>query len=181
MDSSVTPRNKRLSIIANKYLTFTLGNGFYAVPALKVREVIRMLNITAIPRMPEYVRGVINLRGKTIPVVDLRMRFGLPNPEVTNHTSILVVQVAHSTGLPVFVGIVVDAVEEVINISREEVEDPTAAEARIDPSCILGTARIRGANKILLDIDQVLSREIVPFTALQTGTLPPADGQLPAE
>ena len=106
---------------AGKYLTFVLGTGAFGIPILKVREIIRLLEITPIPRMPDYVRGVINLRGKIVPVIDLRMKFGLPNVTTTNRTCIIVVYVtlAETTKL---MGLIVDALEEVYQIGADDLE-----------------------------------------------------------
>src|ERR1700683_997510 len=119
--SSPTLETPASAKAAGKYLTFILGTCAYGIPILKVREIIRLIDITPIPRMPDYVRGVINLRGKIVPVIDLRMKLGLPNTTTTNRTCIIVTHVtmASSTKL---MGMIVDALEEVHQINPEELE-----------------------------------------------------------
>jgi purine-binding chemotaxis protein CheW len=138
-----------------KYLTFTLAREDYGLEILKVREIIGMMDITAIPQTPAYVKGVINLRGRVIPVLDLRLKFEMPGAEYGERTCIIVVDARFDLGV-VQVGVVVDAVSEVLNVTGEDVEPPPAFGARIDNSYILGLAKSKGAIKILLDIDRVL-------------------------
>jgi len=141
-----------------KYLTFTLAEEDYGLEILKVREIIGMLGITAIPQTPPYIRGVINLRGRVIPVVDLRLKFGLPPLEYGERTCIIVVDVVSRLG-PVQVGVVVDSVSEVLNVNGKDIAPAPAFGAQIDTSYILGIAKAKGAIKILLDIDKVLASE----------------------
>ena len=141
-----------------KYLTFSLAKEEYGISILKVREIIGMLIITPVPQTPAFVRGVINLRGQVIPVVDLRLKFGMAELEYTERTSIIVVEVRGLTG-QISIGIVVDAVSEVVNIKGEEIEDTPTFGTRLDTSFILGMAKSEGGVKILLDINQVLSAE----------------------
>jgi purine-binding chemotaxis protein CheW len=141
-----------------KYLTFSLDQEEYGIGILKVREIIGMLGITPVPQTPRFVKGVINLRGQVIPVVDLRLKFGMPELEYTERTSIIVVEVRGQSGnIPI--GIVVDAVSEVVNIKGEDIEDTPTFGTRLDTEYILGMAKTEGGVKILLDIDQVLSAE----------------------
>src|SRR5215475_13222456 len=111
------------SVLAGKYLTFALHQESYGIEVLKVREIIRLTGITAVPQMPAYVRGVINLRGKIIPVMDLRLRFGFPDAAQTEQTCIVVVQVKFPEGKNVQMGLIVDGVEEVINIAASDIEE----------------------------------------------------------
>ena len=106
-----------------KYLAFRLGKEDFAIQVLKVREIVGIQDITSVPQMPGYVKGVINLRGKVIPVVDLRLKFGLSEREYTQRTCIIVVQVHHG-GVPIQTGIIVDEVSEVLNLAAGEIEDP---------------------------------------------------------
>jgi purine-binding chemotaxis protein CheW len=142
---------------ANKYLTFILNQESYGIDVLKVREIIRLTNITAIPQMPDYVRGVINLRGKIIPVIDLRLRFGFAKTENTEQTCIIVVKVKLPDGRAIQMGLVVDGVEEVVNIPATDIENTPDFGTQIDTQYIVGMAKIKGAVKILLDIDGVIS------------------------
>ncbi len=144
---------------AGKHLTFVLGNEFYGIPVLAVREIIRMVAITTVPRMPEYIRGVINLRGKIIPVLDLRLRFGLPKTETTERTCIIVVQVKLLSGTTTQTGLIVDAVEEVTNIAPSEIEETPDFGASVNTRYIVGMAKLKGEVKTLLDIDKVVCAE----------------------
>jgi purine-binding chemotaxis protein CheW len=144
---------------ARKYLTFVLGHESYGVGVLKVREIIRMLEITAVPQMPTYVKGVINLRGKVVAVVDLRIKFGLAKAENTERTCIVVVEIKSRTGAKMLMGMIVDAVEEVVTIPPSDIEPTPDFGGSISTEYILGMAKIRGSVKTLLDIDQVLTAE----------------------
>jgi len=139
-----------------KYLTFSLNNEQYGIGILKIKEIIGMIPITPVPRTPEYIKGVINLRGKVIPVIDLRQRFSMGVVDSTDRTCIIVVEVEGPSGT-VRMGILVDSVSEVLNIKGEEIEEAPAFGARVDTDYILGMAKMDGGVKILLDIDRVLS------------------------
>ena len=141
-----------------KYLTFTLDNEEYGISILKIKEIIGMMSITPVPRTPEFVKGVINLRGKVIPVVDLRLRFGMEAMDYTERTCIVVVEISGQAGT-ILMGCVVDSVSEVLNIKAEEVEDTPSFGTRLDTTFILGMAKMEGGVKILLEIDRVLSTE----------------------
>jgi purine-binding chemotaxis protein CheW len=140
---------------AGKYLTFILGTGAFGIPILKVREIIRLLEITPIPRMPDYVRGVINLRGKIVPVIDLRMKFGLPNTSTTNRTCIIVTHVVMASTTKLM-GLIVDALEEVYQIGEEEIEPAPDFGKGAPTGYIQNMARIKGQVKALLNIDQIV-------------------------
>jgi purine-binding chemotaxis protein CheW len=141
-----------------KYLTFALGQEEYGLEILKVREIIGFMDITAVPHTPAFVRGVINLRGQVISVLDLRARFGLPETPRTDHTCIIVVEISLENRR-VCLGIVVDRVSEVLSISGTQIEDPPSFGVSIDTSFILGMGKISNNVKILLDIDKVLTAE----------------------
>jgi purine-binding chemotaxis protein CheW len=141
---------------AGKYLTFRLGKEDFAIQVLKVREIVGIQDITSVPQMPSYVKGVINLRGKVIPVVDLRLKFGLPEREYTQRTCIIVVQV-QSGGVPVQTGVIVDEVSEVLNIVAGEIEDTPDFGENVQTPYLLGVAKVKGNVKMLLEIDQVLA------------------------
>jgi len=147
--------------LGGKYLTFTLQQESYGIEVLKVREIIRLIAITAVPQMPPYVRGVINLRGKIIPVVDLRLRFGLGSVQNTQQTCIVVVLVKLPEGKTTQMGVIVDGVEEVANIAAADIEETPNFGSQISTSYILGMAKIKGAVKTLLDIDGVLGAEAI--------------------
>jgi purine-binding chemotaxis protein CheW len=145
-----------------KYLTFLLGREEFAIQVLKVREIMGIQDITAVPQTPQYVKGVINLRGKVIPVVDLRLKFCLPEIDYTQRTCIIVVQV-QSAGVTLHTGIIVDAVSEVLNLAATDIEDtPDFGDGcGSAASYLLGMAKVKGKVKILLDIDRVLSAQEV--------------------
>ncbi len=141
-----------------KYLTFSLSNEEYGIGILKIKEIIGMMPITSVPRTPTFVRGVINLRGKVIPVIDLRIRFCMEEKEYNDRTCIVVVEI-ESHGIQMVIGIVVDSVSEVLNIKSEEIEETPEFGTTLDTDYILGMATMEGGVKILLDIDAVLSSE----------------------
>ena len=151
-----TTEAKTANILAGKYLTFKLAEEEYGLEILKVREIIGLLPITSLPRTPVFVRGVINLRGKVIPVIDLRQKFGLDVADDTNQTCIIVVDVTGQTG-GIQVGILVDSVSEVLDIRGEDIEDPPMFGSSVDTAFILGMAKAKGTVKILLNIEKVLS------------------------
>jgi len=143
-----------------KYLTFTLANEEYGIGILKIREIIGMMPITSVPRTPEFVKGVINLRGKVIPVMDLRLRFEMEEMEYTERTCIIVVEIERQAGT-VQIGAVVDSVSEVLNVGGTDIEETPSFGTKLDTEYILGMAKIEGGVKILLDIDEVLNDEEV--------------------
>jgi purine-binding chemotaxis protein CheW len=143
---------------AGKYLTFQLGNEEFGVRVLKVREIMGLQEITTVPQTPGHVKGVINLRGKVVPVIDLRLKFGLPGAEYTQRTCIIVTQVHGETGA-ILMGVVVDGVSEVLNLTGPEIEDTPDFGENTAGKYLLGMAKVKGKVKILLDIDQVLSSQ----------------------
>ena len=143
---------------AGKYLVFHLGSEEFGIRVLKVREIMGIQDITAVPQTPAYVKGVINLRGKVIPVVDLRLKFGLPEMEYTQRTCIIVVQV-QAESHTMLMGIVVDGVAEVLNLVPGDIEDTPDFGQGVEITYLLGMAKIKGKVKILLDIDQVLTSQ----------------------
>lgn len=147
-----------LAGVSGKYLTLLLDKEAYGIAVLKVREIIRHQKITSVPQMPEYVKGVINLRGRVIPVVDLRLKFGL-QAELTERTCIVVVQVQHPAGTSLHMGLVVDSVEEVVNLTDTDIEPTPEFGAKIDTSYLLGMAKIKDQVKTLLDIDKVVAAD----------------------
>ena len=140
---------------AGKYLTFALGKEEYGIAILKVREIIGYMTITAVPRMPDYVRGVINLRGQVIPVVDLRSRFGMETKEITEQTCIIVVDIHHE-GRSFNAGLIVDRVQEVLDIEQNNIDDAPQFGTDVNTDFILGIGKAGSDIKILLDINQVL-------------------------
>ncbi|HNT36650.1 MAG TPA: chemotaxis protein CheW [bacterium] len=145
-----------MSDFAGMYLTFQLGGETYGLEILKVQEIIGMMNVTRVPRTPSFVRGVINLRGKVIPVVDLRMKFELASQEDTNRTCIIVVQVARGNQ-SVTMGILVDEVSEVLDINGNQIEPAPKFGDNISTDFILGMGKVAQKVVMLLDVEKVLS------------------------
>jgi len=139
-----------------KYLTFALGAEEYGLEILKVREIIGYIDVTAVPQTPSHVKGVINLRGQVIPVVDLRAKFGMATTDVTDETCIIVVEITQNSR-KFNTGIVVDRVQEVLDISGQDIEEAPQFGASVDTNFILGMGKIGDKVKILLDIDRVLA------------------------
>jgi purine-binding chemotaxis protein CheW len=155
--SSIRQRN-------GKYLVFQIGLEEYGVHVLKVREIMGLQEITAVPQMPAHVRGVINLRGKVIPVVDLRRKFGFESAQDTARTCVIVLQIVfdHMTGNEgLSMGAIVDGVSEVLTLQEQEIENTPEFGAEVETPYLLGMAKVKGKVKILLDIDKALSaREV---------------------
>ncbi len=150
--------NKSLVEKEGKYLTFTLGSEQYGLEILKVREIIGYMEITAVPQTPHYVKGVINLRGQVIPVIDLRTKFGMVTKEITEESCIIVVEI-HQDDRKFSTGVAVDKVEEVLDIAGENIEEAPQFGSSVNTDFILGMGKIGDSVKILLDIDQVLTSE----------------------
>ena len=140
---------------AGKYLTFSLASEEYGVSVLKVREIMKMMDITVVPQVPPHVRGVINLRGKVITVVDLRLKFGFEAKAQTDETAIIVVEIAIDGGT-ILTGLVVDSVSDVLNIVSDEIEATPAFGDRVITDYISGMAKVKGRVKILLDLDRAI-------------------------
>lgn len=158
VDEKIDQAVKAMADKEGKYLTFTLAEEEYGIGILKIKEIIGMLPITSVPQTPDFVKGVINLRGKVIPVMDLRLRFGMMSIDYTERTCIIVVEISGQAGT-ILVGIVVDAVSEVLNIKGDDIEKTPTFGTKLNTDYILGMAKMEGGVKILLDIDQVLSSD----------------------
>ena len=143
---------------AAKYLTFTLGNEEYAVGVLKVREIIKLMEITAVPQVPPYVKGVVNLRGRVIPIVDLRVRFGLPAVQYAERTCIVVVELGLQDSAAL-IGLIVDAVSDVLTIAADDLTDAATVGGPKETGYVEALARVKGRVKILLNIDRLLLAE----------------------
>jgi purine-binding chemotaxis protein CheW len=147
--------------LAGKYLTFFLQGEEYGVEILKVQEIIGMMAITPVPDTPSHVRGVINLRGRVIPVADLRLKFGMPAAESTDETCIIVVQAQG-----VQMGVLVDQVSEVVDIMAEAIEDTPTFGSGVNSEYILGIGKSGAGVKLLLDIDRALAIDGMPLTMM---------------
>ncbi|MCE5250232.1 chemotaxis protein CheW [bacterium] len=155
---SSTETLTNLENIQGKYLTFKLADEEYGLEILKVKEIIGMMAVTTLPRTPKYVKGVINLRGKVIPVIDLRLKFGLDEKVYDEKTCIIVVEIGES-GVNAHMGIIVDAVSEVLNVTIDELEPTPRFGVALDTDYILGMAKGKGTVRTLLDINKVLTAE----------------------
>lgn len=163
-NSGKTTKNKE-----GKYLTFALSCEEYGLEILKVREIIGYMNITAVPQTPVFVKGVINLRGQVIPVIDLRAKFGMKTADVTDETCIIVVEITQNNR-KYNTGIVVDHVQEVLDIAGENIEDAPQFGSSVNTDFILGMGKVGESVKILLDIDKVLSgADLSSYTAASKG------------
>lgn len=149
---------KRKLLNGARFLSFTVDGENYCMDILKVKELMGMTAITPLPRTPQFIRGVINLRGRIIPVIDLRLKFGLPYEEYTKRTCIIVVEVAYE-GETVLMGLVVDAIQEVVSIPEEKLSKIPYINARIKSEYIRGIADTPEGMKIVLDVLKVLSEE----------------------
>lgn len=158
MNALVTTPVPAATAEPRQYLTFTLGGEMFAVETLSVKEIIEYGQITAVPMMPLSIRGVINLRGAVVPVVDLSARFGRPSTDLTRKTCIVIIEV-QTEGEEQDVGVVVDAVSEVLEIPAADVEPAPGFGARIRADFISGMGKVDGRFVILLDVDRVLSVE----------------------
>lgn len=147
-----------MEISGGKFLTFALGGEEYGIPIQKVKEIIGIMDITNVPRTPQFIKGVINLRGKIIPVMDLRLKFGLEERAYNQRTCIVVVEI-HMTDTKRMMGIVVDTVSEVVNIQKGEIEPPPQYSSHEDNEFLIGMGKVKGKVILLLDIEQVLSSE----------------------
>ncbi len=142
----------------NKFITFFLDNEEYAVEIQKVREIIGIMDITPIPNIPNYIKGVLNLRGKVIPVIDLRLKFGMEFKEYGDRTSIIVMEI-DINGRKSSIGTAVDMVSEVLQISDEDYEETPYFGVDVNTDFIKGMAKVKGKVKILLDIEKVLTAD----------------------
>ncbi len=145
---------KESSTHAGKYLTFVTGDEEYGIEILRVREIIGVMDITTVPQTPDYMKGVINLRGKVIPVIDLRLKFSMQEEKYTQETCVIVVEVNNTQ-----IGIIVDSVSEVVNISSSEIEETPPFGQGIDTSFMMGMGKVKEKIIILLNIEAVLSSE----------------------
>ena len=145
---------KERTDLDGKFLTFVLGDEIYGIAILKAREIIGLMDITTVPQTPDYMKGVINLRGKVIPVIDLRKKFSMQEGVHTQETCVIVVEVNGSS-----IGLIVDSVSEVSDITGEEIENAPSFGQGIDTSFIMGLGKVKNKIIILLDIDAVLSTE----------------------
>jgi purine-binding chemotaxis protein CheW len=159
--TETTLEQSTIKALAGKYLTFRLGEESYGIAVLKIREIIRLTPITAVPQVPDYVKGVINLRGKVLPVVDLRTKFRLADVASSERTCIVVVQVELPSRGKALMGLIVDGVEEVVHLAAQDIEATPNFGASLDTQYILGMAKVKNVVKALLDIDRVVAADTI--------------------
>jgi purine-binding chemotaxis protein CheW len=163
--------NRVRALKGGKFLTFLMANEKYGLEILKVREIIGMMDVTSVPTTPAFVRGVINLRGKVIPVIDLRLKFGIEAKEDTERTCIIVVHPAHAAQ-EMTMGIIVDEVSDVLDIDQDQIDPPPSFGANIRTDFILGMGKVEQKVMTMLDIDRVLTEQeiaLVESSAEKTG------------
>jgi purine-binding chemotaxis protein CheW len=142
----------------NKYLTFDLGNECYSIPIMKVREIISVIEITRIPKMPSFLKGVVNLRGKIIPVIDLRLKFGLPEKEFDDLTAIIIVEMQTANAI-IQTGIIVDNVEDVLDIVPSNIELPPQYDIGMDLSFLIGIGKVNEKVIMIINANKILSMD----------------------
>ena len=142
-----------------KFLTFSLANEEYGISIMKIKEIIGMMPVTVLPQTPEYVKGVINLRGKVIPIIDLRCKFNLELVEPTERTCIIVIEAEDDEQMQTLVGLIIDGVSEVVTLKGDEVEPAPNMQTNLQEQLILGLAKCENGVKILLDIDKVINHD----------------------
>jgi purine-binding chemotaxis protein CheW len=154
------PRSRTRRNATNTYLTFALGEESFALPILRIREIIGITEVTPVPRMPEHVRGVLNLRGKVVPVIDLRRRLGFKPAPDHKRTCIVIVQLGTGAEI-ILVGLVVDRVSEVRDIPPTAIEPPPQFGPVADNDCITGVGKSGKHVVMMLDTDRVAGREVL--------------------
>lgn len=152
-----SPSETGVASLAGKYLTFQVGAEHYGIPVGRTREIIRASAITNVPQMPSHVKGVINLRGRIVPVVDLRVRFSQPDAELHERTCIIVIQLNEARGAANSLGLMVDAVEEVVTLNATDIEPAPEMVSRHDSGHVVGMAKLKGTLRTLLDLDRLLA------------------------
>ena len=180
MTQTETLQSETITNVGGRFLTFVLDGEEYGAEILKVREILGLMDITPVPQTPAFVAGVINLRGKVIPVIDLRSRFKMASAEATEETCVIVVDTTWKDGEAVMMGVVVDTVCEVVDIDSSQIDPPPAFGQDISTDYILGMGKVGEKVKILLDIDKVVSAQdmvVLQSTAdqIESATIEEAD------
>ena len=159
----------------HQYLTFLLSGEMFAIGILNIKEIIEYGSLTEVPMMPSFIRGVINLRGSVVPVVDLSSRFGRNKTEVSRRTCIVIIEVLGSDESKMDIGVMVDSVSEVLEIPRSEIEPPPAFGAKIRVDFIHGMGKVDGKFVIILNANKVLSVDELSMLGQASGTMPVAE------
>ncbi|RMM54968.1 chemotaxis protein CheW, partial [Pseudomonas savastanoi] len=155
-----------------QYLTFMLGGEMFAIGILGIKEIIEYGSLTVVPMMPAFVRGVINLRGAVVPVVDLSARFGRQNSDITRRSCVIIIEASSEDGQPQDIGLLVDNVSAVLEIPASQIEPPPNFGARIRADFISGMAKVDGKFVIVLEVDRVLSIDEMSSLAEASQSLP---------
>ena len=155
-----------------QYLTFLLSGEMFAIAILNIKEIIEYGSLTEVPMMPGFIRGVINLRGSVVPVVDLSVRFGRSRTEISRRTCIVIIEVENADASKQDIGVMVDSVSEVLEIPRSEIEPPPAFGARIRVDFMHGMGKVAGKFVIILDANKVLSVEELSMLGQVAGSVP---------
>ena len=175
-DRNLTPALKPAQTVveAKQYLTFMLGGEMFSINILSIKEIIWYANLTEVPMMPACIRGVINLRGAVVPVMDLSSRFGKPSTPVTKSTCIVIIEIeTQAEGERQNMGVVVDSVQAVLEIASSEIEQAPSFGAKIRPDFIEGIGKVNGKFVILLNVNRVLSLEEIGQMAQMSGQTEP--------
>ena len=157
--AQATVQNNFSSGSQQKFLTFALAGEEYGISIMNIKEIIGIMPVTVLPQTPDYVKGVINLRGKVIPIIDLRSKFNLEQVEPTDRTCIIVIETETEDQGQILVGLIIDAVSEVVNLKGDEVEPAPTMQTQLSEQLILGLAKCENGVKILLDIDKVINHD----------------------
>lgn len=144
--------------LAGKYLSFLLADEYYAVEILKVQEIIQLQKVTSVPGAPNFIRGIINLRGKIIPIIELKRKFNMKISADTEKTAIIVMKINYANEESIIMGVIIDEVKEVIDVVADSIEE-TPTLGKIDTNFIMGICKHENGVKILLDIAKILSTE----------------------
>jgi purine-binding chemotaxis protein CheW len=163
-----------------QYLTFLLSGEMFAIAILNIKEIIEYGNITEVPMMPSFIRGVINLRGSVVPVVDLSARFGRNKTEISHRTCIVIIEVQNNDESKQDIGVMVDSVSEVLEIPRSEIEPPPAFGAKIRVDFIHGMGKVAGKFVIILNANKVLSVDELSMLGQAAGALPAGQAEVAA-
>ncbi len=142
----------------NKYLTLKLGEESYAIPIVKIREIIGMMDVTKVPNLPKYIIGVINLRGKIIPVMDLRLKFGMDERVYDERTSVIIIEV-NTNGTTKINGVVVDSVQEVMDIPEENIVEPPKCVDDVKQEFLAGMGKVQDEVVMLIDVNNIFVKE----------------------
>ncbi|QVI71224.1 chemotaxis protein CheW [Pseudomonas syringae] len=173
MGSLVTTREAAATVEEEaQYLTFMLGGEMFAIGILGIKEIIEYGSLTVVPMMPAFVRGVINLRGAVVPVVDLSARFGRQNSAITRRSCVIIIEANSEDGQPQDIGLLVDNVSAVLEIPASQIEPPPNFGARIRADFISGMAKVDGKFVIVLEVDRVLSIDEMSSLAEASQSLP---------